>query len=61
MVKLRTLLSVLLFTLKAEARNYFKGSYIMGHCTGSVGQSEQTALVGRRGFAEIDTFERGGA
>ncbi len=28
-------------------------------CTGSVGQSEQTALVGRWGFVENDTFERG--
>ena len=30
-------------------------------CTGSVGQSEQTALVRRRDFVENDTFERGGA
>ncbi len=27
-------------------------------CTGSAGQSEQTALVGRRDFVENDTFER---
>ncbi len=25
------------------------------------GQSEQTVLVGRRGFVDNDTFERGGA
>ncbi len=30
-------------------------------CTVPVGQSEQTALVGRRGFVEKDAFERGGA
>ncbi len=30
-------------------------------CTGSVGQSEQTALVGRRDFVENEAFERGGA
>ncbi len=30
-------------------------------CSGSVGQSEQTALVWRRDFVENDTFERGGA
>ncbi len=30
-------------------------------CTGSVGQSEQTALVERRDFVENEAFERGGA
>ncbi len=30
-------------------------------CTVPVGQSEQTALVGRRGFVENEAFERGGA
>ncbi len=30
-------------------------------CTGSADQSEQTVLVGRRGFVEKDAFERGGA
>ncbi len=30
-------------------------------CTVPVGQSEQTALVERRGFVENDSFERGGA
>ncbi len=29
-------------------------------CSGSVGQSEQTALVGRRDFVENYTFKRGG-
>ncbi len=29
-------------------------------CTVPVGQSEQTALVGRRDFVENETFERGG-
>ncbi len=28
-------------------------------CTVSVGQSEQTVLVGRRGFVENGAFERG--
>ncbi len=30
-------------------------------CSGSVGQSEQTVLVGRRDFVENEAFERGGA
>ncbi len=30
-------------------------------CSGSVGQSEQTVLVGKRDFVENETFERGGA
>ncbi len=30
-------------------------------CTGSVGQSEQTVLVGRREFVENEAFEKGGA
>ncbi len=53
--------------LKAEARDYGKGRYISDAAcgvrpvTGSVGQSEQTALVGRRGFVENEAFERGGA
>ncbi len=52
--------------LKAEARDYGKGRYIVlvmfgqSQCIGSVGQSEQTALVGRRGFVENNAFERGG-
>ncbi len=29
--------------------------------TGSVGQSEETALIGRRDFVENEAFERGGA
>ncbi len=69
MVKLRTLLTVFTFILKAEAHDYGKGRYIsdglmvFGHsqCTVPVGQSEQTALVGRRDFVENEVFERGGA
>ncbi len=30
-------------------------------CNVPVGQSEQTALVGRRDFVENEAFERGGA
>ncbi len=30
-------------------------------CTGPVGQSEQTALVGRRDFVENEAFKRDGA
>ncbi len=33
---------------------------IRAECTGSVGQSEQTALVGRRGFVDNNEFERAG-
>ncbi len=55
MVKLRTLLTVFIFTLKAEACDYGKGRYIsdtlvvfgQSQCSGSVGQSEQTVLCGR--------------
>ncbi len=69
-VKLRTFLTVVIFTLKAEARDYGKGRYISdaclvmfgkSQCTGSVGQSEQTVLVRRRVFVENNAFERGGA
>ncbi len=60
MVKLRTLLTVFTFILKAEARDYGEGRYIwlvlvvfgQSQCTVPVGQSEQTALVGRRDFVE---------
>ncbi len=70
MVKLRALLTVFIFTLKAEARDYGKGAlhfrrmlvvFGQSQCTGSAGQSEQTVLVGRRGFVENGAFERGGA
>ncbi len=68
MVKLRTLLTVFTLVLKAEARNYGKGvtfptrivMFGQSQCTGSAGQSEQTALVGRRDFVENKWFERGG-
>uniref|UniRef100_A0A672LJY7 PH and SEC7 domain-containing protein 3-like n=1 Tax=Sinocyclocheilus grahami TaxID=75366 RepID=A0A672LJY7_SINGR len=52
--------SVFTFILKDEARDYGKGSlhfrrvlavFGQSQCTGSAGQSEQTALVGRRGFS----------
>ncbi len=72
MVKLRTLLTVFTLILKAKASDYGKGSYIsdfrlvlvvfgQSQCSGSVGQSEQTVLVGRRDFVENEAFERGGA
>ncbi len=72
MVELRTLLTVFTFILKAKARNHGKERYISesclwcsanhGQCSGSAGQSEQTVLVGRRDFVEINfVFERGGA
>ncbi len=65
MVKLRTLLTVFTIILKAKARDYGKGHYIsvfgQSQCTVPVGQSEQTALVGRRDFVENEAFERGGA
>ncbi len=52
---------IVVFTLilKAKARDYGKGLLYVtlvvfgqSQCTGPVGQSEQTALVGRRGFVE---------
>ncbi len=66
MIKLRTLLTVLTFILKDEARDYgnFQRVFAMfdrSQCTGSVDQSEQSVLVGRSGFVENDAFERGGA
>ncbi len=55
MVKLRTLLTVFTFILKAEAHDYGKGRNIsdaymlvvfgQSQCTVSVSQSEQTVLV----------------
>ncbi len=68
MVKLKTLLTVFTFILKAKARDYGNGHSIsdsclwcLSQCSGSVGQSEQTTLVGRRGFVENGVFERGRA
>ncbi len=52
---------IIVFTLilKAKARDYGKGLLYVtlvvfgqSQCTGPVGQSEQIALVGRRGFEE---------
>ncbi len=69
MVKLRTLLTVIILILKAEAHDYGTGVLILTRlgvldqlqCTVPVGQSEQTVLVGRRDFAENEAFERGRA
>ncbi len=69
MVKLTTLFAVFIFTLKAEVRSYGKDHYISdtrlwcsaNHNALGHGQSEQTVLVGRRGFVETYVFERGGA
>ncbi len=66
MLKLTTLLTVFIFTLKAEACDCEKGYYALvvfdqSQCTVSAGQSEQTVLVWRRDFVENDVFERGGA
>ncbi len=70
MVELPTLLTVFIFTLKAEAHDYGKGCYIsdmclwcfgQSQCTGLAGQSEQTVLVGRRGFVENYVLDRIGA
>ncbi len=41
-----------------------RGVTFPAHACGNhnaLGQSEQTVLVGRRGFVENDVFERGGA
>ncbi len=57
-VKLSTLLTVFTLILKAEAHDYDQGCYISDM---PVGQSEQTVLVGRRGFVENEAFERRGA
>ncbi len=63
--KLATL-TVFTFILKAEACDYGKGRYIsmfvmfgQSECTVSAGQSEQTALVGRRDFVENEAERRG--
>ncbi len=66
MVKLTTLLTVFIFTLKAEAHVMVRSVAALvvfgqSQCTRSIGQSEQTVLVGRRGFVENLPFERGGA
>ncbi len=69
MVKLRTLLTVFTFNLKAKAGDYERGVtfptrlvvFGQSQCIGSVGQSEQAALVERRGIVENKAFERGGA
>ncbi len=68
MLKLSTLFTVFTFKLKAKARDLWKGALhfrrglwcrpITMHCTVSVGQSEQTALVWRRDFVENEAFER---
>ncbi len=58
MVKLSTLLTVFTFILKVKAPDYGKGIafptrlvvFGQSQCTVPVGQSEQTALVGREGF-----------
>ncbi len=69
MVKLRTLLTIFTFILKAKARDYGKGRYISDaacgvrpitmHCASW--PIRAAALVGRRDFVENEAFERGGA
>ncbi len=66
MVKLRMLLTVFTFSLKAEAHGYEKVFtfpmrlvvFGQSQCTLPVGQSEQTVLVGSRDFVENEAFER---
>ncbi len=65
-VKLTTLLTTFIFTLKLavmvrDAFPRFPTLVVFGQsqCTGSAGKLGQT--VGRRGFVENVTFERGGA
>ncbi len=66
MVKLRTLLTVFIFTLKAEARDYGKGRYISDAylwcrpITMHWVSWPIRADCACRGFVENDTFERGG-
>ncbi len=52
MVKQRTLLTVFTLVLKAEARDYGKGSYICDAACGVRPISEQTVYVERRDFVE---------
>ncbi len=69
MVKLRTLLTVFTFSLKAEAPIMERGVisptrlvvFGQSQCTVPAGQSEQTVLGERRDFVENKEFERGGA
>ncbi len=72
MVKLRTLLTLycLYIYLESWSSRLWKGTlhfrrvlavFGQSQCTVPVGQSEQTALVGRRNFVENEAFERGGS
>ncbi len=64
MLKLRTLLTVFTLNLKDDAKGALHFRLVLvvfgqSQCTVSVGQSEQTVLVRRRGFVETNNvFER---
>ncbi len=70
MVKLRTLLTVFTFILKAEARDYGKGRYISNECLwcsanhnalGQLANQSRLRLLEGGDFVENEAFERGGA
>ncbi len=62
MVKLRTLHSFWKLTIMEKSVTFSTSLVVFGQsqCSVSVGQSEQTVLVGRRDFVENEAFERGG-
>ncbi len=69
MLKLRTLLTVFIFTLKAEARNNGKGCYISDECLWcsanhnalcQLANQSRLRLVGRRDFVENCVWESRG-
>ncbi len=68
--KTKDIINCLYFYFESWRSRLWKGALHFQHvlvvfgqsqCTGSVGQSEQTAFVGRRDFVENEVFERGGA
>ncbi len=61
MVKLRTLLTVFTFILKAKARDYGKGRYISGAACGVRPIIRADCACQKEGLVGNKAFERGGA
>ncbi len=62
--KTNNIINFLYFNFESWSSRLWKGELAVfgqSQCTVPVGQSEQTALVGRRDFVENEAFERGGA
>ncbi len=67
--KTKDIINCLYFNFESWSSRLWKGAlhfrlvlvvFGQSQCSGSVGQSEQTVLVGRRDFVENEAFERGG-